>query len=73
MKVYLAEHYGPYYDGGDTLVGIFSTYEKAWEAIHQTIREKNDIAEKSEYGDNLYSVSEFGVIGVEIDKNLNLL
>lgn len=72
MKVYLAERYQGYYEGGSQLVGIFSTYEKAWERIDEVIAD-SVAAANSEYGDRPYSVSEFGVISIELDQKMNLL
>ena len=71
MTVYLAERYREYYDGGNQLIGIFSTYEKAWQRIHEIIADNNNTT-NLEYGHEIYSVGEFGVIGIELDKKINL-
>lgn len=69
MIVYLAELHRPYYEGESIVLGIFSTEEIAWEAIHKKIAEQKIVAEEDEYGTTeIYEVKDFGVVSIEIDQ-----
>lgn len=68
-KVWIAECYRPYYEGGNIFIGVFSSEEKAWQIAREILSGENqEMRNLSGEAEDYYPESDLTIYEVEMDQ-----